>query len=1238
MPALPPLPHLPAPVAQLVQRYPRAIRRALWSIGALLCVWALAWLLVPLLTKAPLERMASAAIGRSVTIEQLRFKPWSLEVDVLGLQVAGSGNAAPLLTVAHIHIDAELQSVLRMAPVVDALEVAQPHLRLTHLGNGRYDADDVLAKLMAPSPTPDAAPARLALYNLALTGGAVDFTDTSAQTQHALRDVRVAVPFISTLPSQRNITVEPQLAFTLDGSRFDSRVASAPFADQKKGTAHIRWQALNLKPYMAYLPASLPVQVPQATLDVDAQLQFEQHPRPQLVLRGMVQASKVQVQNRQGQDLLAFERLRLDMDDVRPLESVAKLSRIELAQPVLKARRNAQGHIDWLALATPASPAPAPQGKPTAAWQVSVGSAEVSGGQVQWADASTQPPAALQASDVALKVTGVTWPMVQAMQWQGGMDVLGGKVRLQGAAQAPTKGTPPNTLGALAASAHTDITLDNMVLDHLKPYVAQWITPTLTGIAHAELGAQWAAPTTAGSTGLRLQAKSLVLQDWQLSAPPAQPKQNSLHKLEVANAQIDLDARQVRIERLALQEPSVALVRDADGRWMAERWLQKPASASMPAATDSTANKPTPPWRVQLGQLQLQGGKLLVQDDAAPRAVAFGINNLGLEADRIDTASNSANPLRITGRMVGPTKAGNQGGGKFSYQGQLALEPLAAQGAVQLSDIPVYALEGYLADVLSVQVQRAQADFKGPVQWQQGSNGPSLRVSGDAALNQLNVVSTANQSNDIATPAGEELVSWKSLQLRGLQLALAPGAAPRIEVQGTALSDFFARITVHSTGQLNLGQIVKKPAPGVVTAPATPAEPASASSAAAVPPEPASNPAPIVVLGPTSLVNGQVLFTDNFIRPNYSANLSDLTGQLSAFASSTPGQTPTLAQLDLRGQAQGSASLRINGQLNPLAQPLVLDIEGNMRNLDLPPLSPYSIKYAGHGIERGKLNVEVRYKIEPDGKLNANNRIVLNQLKFGDAVEGAPNSLPVRLAVALLADRQGVIDLDLPISGSINDPEFSVGPIVFKAIVNIIGKALVSPFSLLASAIGGGDDLGTVDFAAGSATLTPEAHDKLQKVVKALQDRPNLQVTITGTAHMAQEREGLQNARLMQLLLAEKRRTVPTDTSAVQPDEVPALLQAVYRRTDMPKPRNALGLNKDLPPADMQALLLAHLAPTPAQVQALAQDRALAVQSYLLAQKLPAARIFVTAPQADTSSAPATKDWTPRANLNLTLP
>ena len=218
-------------------------------------------------------------------------------------------------------------------------------------------------------------------------------------------------------------------------------------------------------------------------------------------------------------------------------------------------------------------------------------------------------------------------------------------------------------------------------------------------------------------------------------------------------------------------------------------------------------------------------------------------------------------------------------------------------------------------------------------------------------------------------------------------------------------------------------------------------------------------------------------FSDRFIKPNYSAHLTELAGTLGGFSSESPPGQDGLANLVLRGRAEGTASLEIVGQVNPFSTPVQLDIQGHVRDLELAPLSPYSVRYAGYGIERGKLSVDVGYVVQPDGQLTASHKIVLNQLSFGDQVDGAPASLPVKLAVALLADRHGVIDINLPVSGSLNDPQFKLIPIVFKLVGNLILKAITSPFSLLTSAFngGGGSDLSLINFAPGTAELGQDA-------------------------------------------------------------------------------------------------------------------------------------------------------------------
>lgn len=1260
-------------------RQHRWFRPAVRALAGLIALWLVTWLAIPPLIKGPLERIASEQLGRTVTVGGIDFQPWSLEFALRDVAVAGANGAPPQLTIGRIYADGELQSLFRLAPVVDAFTIDNPVLRITHLGDGRYDVDDIIAKVTAPKndPEPDQGPARLALYNLALTGGSIDFIDNTVSETHEVRALTLKVPFISTLPSQREVKVEPHLAFTLDGSRFDSSAEGTPFAQTGKADAQIRLDGLNLAPYLGYLPANLPVKVQSATLDADVKVAFEQHPRMAVKLSGTVQASGVRMADRQGADLLSYERLKIDMADVRPLEQIVRLQHVELTAPVVTATRDAAGQINLAQLAAPAQAATPAKGKATTpaapasadaassprastasapaapasagnakakaadpAWAVEVATAAVRGGTLRWADATTRPAAALQATELTLEAADIALPFAKdnakPFTFKGGLNLQGSTLSFTGE--------------ATDQKAQVNTTLNALALQLAAPYLAQSLEPTVTGQLSGDVGVTWQAPTgaaaQAGATGVTLKAGPLALE--QLAVKQGKTTLASLGKLEIAGAEVPLDARTATLERLALSQPQLAVERGADGRWMFERWLKSAPAAqgSATATADPAPASNAAPWKLRVADFLLQGGTVSLADNAQPRPVALDVTALGITARNLSSDGSKPEAFTLTARAAAPGKGSNKAApGKIDYQGTLALQPLATQGQLDASRLPLHALDGYLASQLSVELLRADVGYRGQVALAQSDKGVSLRLAGDAVVEDLQANSTAAFTPKTEAQVGEELLAWKSLNLRGLAVATAPGTAPRVEVKETSLVDFFARVTVNEVGRINLSDIAKTPeearaanaasasanAPPASTA-AAPAATAAAPAASAPAAVAQVNPlAPVVQFGPVSLVNGRVAFSDFFIKPNYAANLSELTGKLSAFSSQAPGGDPVLADLELRGRAEGSASLEITGKLNPLAQPLALDITGKVRDLELPPLTPYAVKYAGHGIERGKLSVDVSYKVLPSGQLTASNRLVLNQLTFGEPVEGAPNSLPVKLAVALLADRNGVIDLDLPISGSLNDPQFRVGPVIFKIIINLIGKALTSPFSLLASAFGGGEEMNHVPFAPGSAALTPEAQQSLDKVAKALADRPALKITVTGTASLPEERTGLQRESLQQRVLAEKRRANPADTSPVSAAEYPALLKEVYRRADMPKPRNLVGLAKEITVPEMEALLLAHQPATEAMAAELATQRGQAIRTYLVAQKLPVERLFVAAPKSGKQA----EKWTPRADLSL---
>jgi hypothetical protein len=644
---------------------------------------------------------------------------------------------------------------------------------------------------------------------------------------------------------------------------------------------------------------------------------------------------------------------------------------------------------------------------------------------------------------------------------------------------------------------------------------------------------------------------------------------------------------------------------------------------------------------VRLNRLELAQGTI-GYDDFAPNArpdatpVSLRATRVQLQASQLGSALDNAVPFTLSAALA-DRRARDAKPGSLRIDGRYEPKSQGLRGRLALTQLPVAAFEPYAQDYLNFRLLQAALGFKGQLQWQ-SQPAWSVRLDGDTLVSDLHTQDSIAQ---------DDLLTWDSLALRGLRVQAASASPAQVEIGEVLLSGFYSRLIVTPDGRLNLSGLFGKPAdaanaatpassapaPSPVPTPSAPlaAAPAAAASAAA----PADAGRPVIRVGKVTLANGRVAFSDRFVRPNYSADITQLSGTVSGFASDDP-QT---ADVELNGRAEGTALLTVTGKLNPVANPILLDLTGRLRELELAPLSPYSGKYAGYKIEKGKLSFDVHYQVE-NNRLKADNKLVLNQLTFGEKVDSPDaTKLPVLFIVSLLKDRNGVIDVNLPISGTINDPQFSLGGVILRVIVNLLTKAVTAPFALLTSAFGGGDEQSFVAFDSGRSELDAKAREQLERIGKALADRPALKLTLGGLAAPAAEAAGLRQAKLEQALVAEKRRQLVRDGVEVTPQllgitaqERDGLLREVYRRADIKKPRNLIGIAKDLPPAEMQRLLIEQMPLGDDDFRALALARAVAVRDFLLGRGLESARLFMGEPKLNRAPEAG---WSPRVELSL---
>jgi hypothetical protein len=1254
------------------------LMRMAWGVGALLLLGVVTGLALPVLIKWQLPLRASEVLGRALTVGEVGFKPWSLELTVGDLAIAGlTAGAEPLLTVKRIHVDVSLASLLKRAPVIEALEIDAMQMRISRTGEGHYDIDDLMARFAPKAGAPAAEPARFALYNLQVRDAQLRFDDRPVSRVHTVDAIQLALPFVSNLPAAVEVKVEPRLAFKLGGTAFDSSAQATPFAQRRSGALNLKVTDLDLLPYLPYLPAVLPVRLMHGSLSADVSLQFELPlgAAPTVALKGSASSRNLALSDAVGQPVLAWQRLQLGLRDLQPLAHKLAFETLRVEGLQVQATRDAAGKINLLELASTVSdkkpsaasaatgmrasgvagaasaagPAgPAKTAAPdAAAWQLSLEAPELADARVRWNDATVKPAAALQLDGLSVRAKQVRWPITAPIA-----------VTLSGALHSQVAGSPALAEFSIEGpvtdrEAKLSLKLDGLSLAAFAPYLAQAIAPSIEGRLAAQAQLDWSG--AADTPRLKLALDNATLDAFKLREGQGRSARDliSMKQLNLANVQLDVLAHEMLLGNVRLMQPFVALARDADGRLSPQRWVHEPDVAVMRSAPPPAALKAAAPipssagnaWRVRLQDLLLDGGHIMFSDAGALATGEASVDPLRVELTGLRVGvqglewhgqqSSAPFSLQLSARIGAPKRDKAAHTGVLDYKGRVGMNPLLASGNLRVQRFPVHLFAPYFADQARLTLLRAEAGYAGSVSLRQLPTGFDVNAAGDVLLGDVHVATLPDSAAPASVDNTDELLSWQTLALKGLKLTMKPRARPQVEVGEIALSDFYSRLIITEQGRFNLQEVAAAPpAPAGVSAPADAASSATLSEGPGLPID--------IKLGITKLTNGRIDFTDRFVRPGYSAALTELNGQIGAFSSGSR----EMATLNLRGRAAGTALLEINGQVNPTVKPLALDIRAKATDLELAPLSTYAGKYAGYAIERGKLSMELAYKIDADGKLDAKNQVILNQLTFGSKIDSpVATKLPVLLAVALLKDSNGVIDINLPVSGSVNDPKFSVGAIIWKVILNLLTKALTSPFSLLAGGAGS-DALSLIEFRPGTALVTESGASAINKVAKALTDKPALKMTVTGAADPASEREAFQSAAIETRLLAEKRREAlrsgaPAEAASaplrLAADERAQLLKQVYEETDLPnKPRNALGFAKDIPGSEMEALLKVRMPVSEEAMSELALRRGIAVRDALIAKGLPSERLFLAAPKL-RAPGEANAAWTPRVQLSLSV-
>ena len=709
-------------------------------------------------------------------------------------------------------------------------------------------------------------------------------------------------------------------------------------------------------------------------------------------------------------------------------------------------------------------------------------------------------------------------------------------------------------------------------------------------------------------------------------------------QLLLSGTTLDLKQRQARSDSLTLTGVKLVTWLEPDGSVNLLRLAAAPAPAGT-AVTAPVASSPSvsptpapaaadpksgPAWGYELREFALRDASISAEDRRTKPAAKVLLAPLSIQV--MGTSLNLAKPLTVTL----DTKINDTG--TLNVTGDVTPQPAAANLNLKLGGIELAAVQPYLAQYTSMTLLAGALSGDAKVRY--GAQKPTLQFSGDLSVAGLHTVDNALH---------EDFINWDRLDVKGLSFQHDPD---RLDIDLVAARKLYARVIVEPDESINVKRVLAGPGATVVapsgnsgppvaaTAAPAPAPPLPrkgrkgapvAAAAEAVPSSPAA-PAMPMLIKKIVVKASQANFADLSVKPNFATGIQNLEGTVSGISSKENSR----AKVDLHGSVGEFSPVAITGEVNALSARLYTDLSMSFKNIELSTFNPYSGKFAGYNISKGKLSTELHYKV--DGrKLDAQHHITVDQLEFGEKTESKDAvSLPVKLAVALLKDRDGVIDLDLPITGSLDDPKFKLGPIIWKVFVNILEKAVTAPFALLGSLFGGGPDLQFVDFQPGAADLDPAASAKAQSMVKALNARPQLKIEIPiatvgelDRPHLVETKFQAQIQEELAAGAARKKSSAPAlGLDQLDPGAQLDLLTKLYKKNfgadpKFPESIDALKTKPEKTAAKYDYLsheLHEHVAVGESDLAALGQQRATNLQAALLTgSQIDPARVFLVA-------------------------
>ncbi|MFH2091177.1 MAG: DUF748 domain-containing protein [Pseudomonadota bacterium] len=1195
----------------------RIPKKTIFFIVFFVIVYTLAgFFAVPELAKKYLPDQASQALGRQVTIQNAAFNPYVFSASIEGLDIRDKEGKTSFFSADSIHVRVSLSSLFRLAPVISEIRVEKPMLDIVREKDGTFNFLDLIQSMSQKKiKTADSSELKhqesgqaipeFILKNVKISKGEVRFEDKLKAVSHKVSDFSFFLPYLSSQWEKRYEKAGMDIWFMLNQSQTDIHVETTPFAEDMGTRAVIKTQDIHVPHYLAYLP--LPDSLKLKTLDINADLDVlfrKKHKTGLLEIQGKVNALDLDLTDTLDAPIIKFEQLSVEILKSDVLSGNINLGTVLLASPDIHITRDEQGlitlmnHIPQTQTVSSdsaieseektAMPVTQSADQSNSAFQLRLALLDIAGASIAFKDLSNAAPFETRVSPMTARFENVTL----------GKSVAGSyAIVLESESKEIIDSTGQFSINPVAAKG--SLTITDVVLNKYAPYYNQQVdleieTGKLSMAVDFDIRQDTDTSTGIDKLNGLVNMPEMLINALAILDRQSKEKMVQLPEIKIIDSAVDIGQHKVNTGSIKIEPGKMFVSRLKNGSINLVNALQ--AGSGTRQSSDSPEKQATPipePWDVTLPMFDLAGLDLKFQDLTNLDPVNIDLSDINIKASNFQTNGNEKGDLSAQMRW---NKLG-----KISLAGKLLPDKMIGAFDVNLDKIDIQSMQPYFTDAVKVVVTDGVIQTRGKLSMDISDlSTPNIRFVGQSSVSQF--VALDKQS-------AQDFFKATSLYVSGLDVSVLP---VKVMIKEVALTDFYSRVIISETGDLNLNSIFTKASTegdkGLVKT--------VEKDVKHKEPEPVPSQ---IKIESVTLQGGEIQFSDYLTRPNFTAGMKELAGAVTGLSS----EENTQAKLVLNGIHGQSSPLAITGTINPLAQTKYADIDISFKDIELSSFTPYAAKYLGYKIEKGKLILDLEYNINGK-KLKAENRVRFDNFALGESVDSKDaTSLPVSLAISLLKNKDGQINLDLPVTGELDDPEFSFGGILFKMIGNLILKVVTSPFSIIGAMFGGGEDLEYLDFKSGDTQISPENFEKIDKLIQILSAKPSVKLEIQGVYDYGFDAQALRLKSYQDLIKTEKIKQMLAKGSTavalkditISEEEMPVYVDFAYTKAKFIKPRNADGGEKQIDVEEKKKLLMANILVNQDALRLLSIERAENVKAYILSKnQVDKEQIFIVEP------------------------